>query len=107
MRKLYFDIENGEVIMPRDITAPEFYVTLNEKDKIQDFYSCFSKAKIQSMGEQWKYERLSEDKMVWTSYTWLIRSLSRYVMEYSYLSERQNYEEEHKEHYVYLMCKST
>ncbi|MNW52477.1 hypothetical protein D3C74_299980 [compost metagenome] len=107
MKKLYFDVNNGKVIRPRDITTPEYYVTLNEKDKVQEFYTCFSRVKIQQMGNEWLKAQLTIDKIVWSSYTWLINSLVQYIREYSYLTEKQNYEEEYKDHYVYLLCKST
>lgn len=102
MKKLYFDIDNGEIVRPRGIDAPEYYVVLNDKNKIIELHTCFSRFNIANYGNTWCESMLEIDNERWTHWRWLMEGLRRYVLIYSYLCDKQDYEDKYKDNYVYL-----
>lgn len=107
MKKLYFDLDNGKVVEPRNAIAPAYYVIVDHKNIPQSVYTCFSKKKIELRGDGWVKEGISNINEIWSVYHWLNSSLIKYVEDYSYLSEKQNYESEYKDDFVYLKFKDS
>jgi hypothetical protein len=103
MKKIFFDIDNGEVVKPRNITAPAYLAVIEDESlKITELYSCFSKFKLEAYGYKWENAMLHQDCFEWVNYSWLMKSLRKYILLIAKRSDKDDYEDEYREHYRYL-----
>jgi hypothetical protein len=101
MKKVFFDIDNGSVVKPREITAPEYYALLNDDLTVTEIHSSFSSGKVSLLGYGWMHELLHKDCFQWVNYMWLMNSLKMYVR---YLEDgtKNDYDIDYKDQYVYM-----
>jgi hypothetical protein len=101
MKKVFFDIDNGSVIKPREITAPEYYALLDDNSIVTEIHSSFSSDKISVLGYGWMHELLHKDCFQWVNYSWLMNSLKMHINRLEEES-KDDYDIDYKDQYVYM-----
>lgn len=79
MRKVYFDINNGEIVKPRLILPASYRAILDWRFKIIRIDACFSIQNIEIYGNKWKEKELFNEYNDWNDYKWLMKSLKKYI----------------------------
>lgn len=77
MKQLQFNIMNGEVVEAGSL--PAYRITLNWRMKVVKLESCFSMDNIKRNGEEWKNERLKQEKEYFDKYIWIKKSLRKFI----------------------------
>lgn len=79
MKKIYFDLHNGEVGDPFGVLPK--YMAIVKRGKVKEIYTCFRVQNIaEKGGQEWVDEQLSKEAHDWSECQWLMDTLSRYIM---------------------------
>lgn len=101
MKKVYFELVNGEVVKPFT-SLPPYYAVVDYKLQVTEIKICFSKDNIDSRGHVWMMEQIVKAEKDWTDYKHLMKSLKRHILCNVFNSDKDNYEEELHPRFIYL-----
>ncbi|MNR93468.1 hypothetical protein D3C72_245250 [compost metagenome] len=79
MKKIYFDVRNGEVVDP-SMYFPGYCAIVQFPLTIVEIKACFSLGNIEMNGDYWALKQVLKSQEEWTTYKWLLPSLWSFAM---------------------------
>jgi hypothetical protein len=101
MKKLHFNVSNGEVVNPYSVLPP--YYTLISKGMIKEIYMCFSVSNIANNGQNWVQEQVEKELKIWEEYNSnLKKSLNKLVRSPKYWLKETNHTEQSYDRFIFI-----
>ena len=101
MKKIYFNVVNGEVVEP--FTSLPTYCAIVQKGLVTEIHACFSVQNIIKGGQGWVKEQVQNQAEIWKEHNPdLKKSLNRFVRQPKYWFKDTNHIESSYDRFIFI-----